>query len=309
MNQGNNKDTFHDEIDLGELFQIFWSKKILIGGLTSIVAILTILYALSLPNIYSSSSLLAPTSQEDSLSGKLGGISGLAGLAGINLPTGSITKSQIAVKRIQSFDFFATYFLPNIKLQNLLALEQWISRENILIYDKEMYDSVSNKWLREVSYPKKAKPSAQEAYKEYKKILGLTQDELTGLVNLSIHHKSPIIAKKWVDIIIYNINESMREMDKQDAQNSINFLNETTKTVRIQSIKQVIASLLEVQMQSLMLASSNKAYVFKTINSPIVPEQKSGPGRSLICILGTVLGLILSLLIVLIQHLRQTANK
>ena len=47
-----------------------------------------------------------------------------------------------------------------------------------------MYDDVSNKWLREVSYPKQAKPSAQEAYKEYKKILGLTQDELTGLVDL-----------------------------------------------------------------------------------------------------------------------------
>lgn len=309
MDQSNNKDNLHDEVDLGELFQIFWSNKILIGSLTSIVAILSVLYALSLPNVYSSSSLLAPTSQEDSLSSKLGGISGLAGFAGISLPAGGISQSQIAVKRMQSFEFFATYFLPNIKLQNLLALEQWISRENILIYDKDIYDAISNKWLRQVSYPKEAKPSAQEAYKEYKKILGITQDELTGLVDLSIEHKSPIIAKKWVDIIIYNINESMREMDKQDAQNSINFLNESTKTVRIQSIKEVIGSLLEVQMQTLMLTSSSKAYIFKTINSPIVPEEKSGPGRSLICILGTILGLILSLLVVLIKHLRQISKK
>ena len=100
----------------------------------------------------------------------------------------------------------------------------------------------------------------------------------------------------------------MREIDKKDAQNSINFLNESSKTVSIQSIKEVVSKLLESQMQTLMLASSNKEYVFKTINSPIIPEEKSGPGRAIICILGTMLGFILSLLVVLLQHFRKNSN-
>ena len=42
-------------------------------------------------------------------------------------------------------------------------------------------------------------------------------------------HKSPVVAQNWVDTIIYNTNECMREIDKQDAQNSIDFLNEFQK--------------------------------------------------------------------------------
>jgi LPS O-antigen subunit length determinant protein (WzzB/FepE family) len=97
----------------------------------------------------------------------------------------------------------------------------------------------------------------------------------------------------------------MREIDKQDAQNSIDFLSESSRAVSIQSIKEVVSKLLESQMQTLMLASSSEAYVFKTIDSPIVPEAKSGPKRALICILGTALGAILSLLTVLVQHSRK----
>ena len=55
-------------------------------------------------------------------------------------------------------------------------------------------------------------------------------------------------------------------------------------------------------MQTLMLASSNEDYIFKTINSPIVPEEKSGPNRAFICIVGTLFGFIFSIILVLIQH-------
>ena len=58
-------------------------------------------------------------------------------------------------------------------------------------------------------------------------------------------------------------------------------------------------------MQTLMLASTNKAYVFKVLDSPIVPEIKSGPIRSIICVIGTLIGGALSLLIVFIQHYRK----
>lgn len=301
MNQNNNVDNFDDEIDLSELFRIIITKKILIGSITSFAAIFSVLYALYLPNIYTSSSLLAPTSEDDSISSSLGGLSGLAGLAGVSLPAGNISNSQLAVKRIESFEFFSNYIYPNIKLENLMALERWTPKDNNLVYDLSLYDAKSNKW--------KNKPSVQESFKEFKRILNISQDELTGLVYISIDHKSPIIAKKWVDLIIFNINESMREIDIKDAQNSIDFLKESSKNVSIQSIKEVISKLLEGQMQTLMLASSNEAYVFKTIDSPIIPEEKSGPKRAIICILGTALGAILSFLTVLIQHTRKSYTK
>ena len=299
MNENNNSNSLDNEIDLAELFSIIWNKKIFISIFTTIAALISVLYALYLPNIYTSSSLLAPTTEDNSLSSQLGSFSGLAGLAGVSLPAGNISNSQIAVKRIESFEFFSKYFLPNIKLEDLMAVDEWDAKNNTVVYDDSEFNSTSNEWSR--------KPSDQKAYKEYKRALSISQEELTGLVYLSMKHKSPVVAQNWVDTIIYNINECMREIDKQDAQNSIDFLNESLKNTNSQSIKVVFAKLMESQMQTLMLASSNEAYVFKTINSPIVPEDKSSPSRALICILGTLLGGILSILIVLFRNFRQTS--
>lgn len=299
MNENNNSNSLDNEIDLAELFSIIWNKKLFISIFTSIAALISVLYALYLPNIYTSSSLLAPTTEDNSLSSQLGSFSGLAGLAGVSLPAGNISNSQIAVKRIESFEFFSKYFLPNIKLEDLMAVDEWDAKNNTVVYDESEFNSTSNEWSR--------KPSDQKAYKEYKRALSISQEELTGLVYLSMKHKSPVVAQNWVDTIIYNINECMREIDKQDAQNSIDFLNESLKNTNSQSIKVVFAKLMESQMQTLMLASSNEAYVFKTINSPIVPEDKSSPSRALICILGTLLGGILSILIVLFRNFRQTS--
>jgi len=299
MNENNNSNSLDNEIDLAELFSIIWNKKLFISIFTSIAALISVLYALYLPNIYTSSSLLAPTTEDNSLSSQLGSFSGLAGLAGVSLPAGNISNSQIAVKRIESFEFFSKYFLPNIKLEDLMAVDEWDAKNNTVVYDDSEFNSTSNEWSR--------KPSDQKAYKEYKRALSISQEELTGLVYLSMKHKSPVVAQNWVDTIIYNINECMREIDKQDAQNSIDFLNESLKNTNSQSIKVVFAKLMESQMQTLMLASSNEAYVFKTINSPIIPEDKSSPSRALICILGTLLGGILSILIVLFRNFKQTS--
>jgi Uncharacterized protein involved in exopolysaccharide biosynthesis len=51
-----------------------------------------------------------------------------------------------------------------------------------------------------------------------------------------------------------------------------------------------------------MLIEVNKDYVFKAIDPPIIPELKSAPNRTQICIVGTLLGGILGILIVLVRH-------
>ena len=51
-----------------------------------------------------------------------------------------------------------------------------------------------------------------------------------------------------------------------------------------------------------MLAQVRPEYVFKTIDPAVVPEEKSEPKRALICVLGTLLGGMLSVLIVLVRH-------
>lgn len=301
MNEEINENYLDSEVDLKELVLLFWKKKVTIILLTSAFAAFSVGYALYLPNIYQSKSLLAPTDQQESLSSKLSSYKNLAGLAGVNLPGTGTTKTNEAIERIRSFKFFSEQFLPLIKLENLMALKKWVPENNSLVYDESLFDVKQSKWIRDVKYPLKVKPSEQEAFLTYQEILAISVDDETGFVSISMDHMSPVIAKKWLDIIIMNINTNMRELDKEKAKNSINFLNESSGSTSVQSIKIAIAALLEEQMQTLMLASSDEDYIFKVIDAPIVPEIKSSPSRAIICIIITMLGGFLSLLIVLIQ--------
>ncbi len=301
-----NNNTRSDPVDLNlkEFFAILWDRKSLIASISLIFAVFSIIYSLFLPNIYQSESLLAPATSNDNLSSQLSSYSSLAGLAGINIPAGEVSKSTEAIQRIRSFEFFSNFFIPNIKLENLMAVDKWIPEENIIKYDNKKFDSISNKWIRKVDYPLKTIPSNQEAFKMYRKILQVSEDKNTSFVTISIKHESPNVAKIWVDIIIQNINESMRDEDKKIAQNSINYLNNSAKSANYQSLKEAISSLLESQLQTLMLTSSNDDYIFKIIDSPVVPELKSEPSRAVICILGTFLGIIFGVLASLFMHVR-----
>tara|TARA_B100000787_G_C16156151_1_gene279037 strand:+ start:289 stop:1215 length:927 start_codon:yes stop_codon:yes gene_type:complete len=303
MNQNSNFSD--DELDLKEVFLAIWSKKLLITGITTLAAIISIFYALSLPNLYTSTALLSPSDDTDELSSTLSSYSSIAGMAGITIPGQGATQSSEAIRRIQSLDFFSNHFLPNIKLENLFAVNEWEPLSNTIKYKSNIYDQASGKWVRAASYPQSIIPSNQEAYKIYTKILSIYEDKKTSFVSVSLTHESPFIAKKWIDIIIKNINETMREADKKTAIGYINFLNESSRTTGLTEMKKAIAQLLESQMQVLMMSSAGESYVYKIIDSPVSPEEKSAPNRSLIVILGTVLGGLIGLLISLIMHFRK----
>ncbi len=286
----------HNEIDLLDIFAELWNKKFSITAITSIAAVLSVLYALHLPNIFVSSALLAPADESKSSSGMLGQFSGVANLAGISLGGDSSDKSVEAIERIRSFDFFSNHFLPEISVQNLTALESWDASTNTLSYEEDIYNITNDKWLSSA-------PSNQQAYKVYTDIMNISQDKKTLFITLSVKHKSPHIAKEWTEIIIRKINSSMRNQDKIQATKSLDFLNNQANKVNFQEIRQAISSLQENQMKSLMLIEANDDYIFKVIDSPIAPEIKSEPKRSLIAIVGTVLGFVIAIFGTIILNL------
>jgi LPS O-antigen subunit length determinant protein (WzzB/FepE family) len=285
--------SYEDAINLKPLFFYIRSKLSYIALITALVTILGVLVSLALPNIYESKTLLTPSNQSESMSSMLGSYSSLAGIAGIDLPESSANKSTEAIARINSFDFFAENFLPQIKLEDLLAVKSWKSDTNEILYNDKLFDSNNNKWVRDAKPPKSVMPSDQEAYERYKKILSLSENRKTGYVSISIKHQSPYLAKDWLDIIIKNINETMRDLDKSSAASAIQFLNKEAESIKFTELKDVISNLLESQMQTFMLASVNENYVFKVISTPLVSELKISPNRFFIFCLSVFLGLMI----------------
>ena len=188
-----------------------------------------------------------------------------------------------------SFDF-SKHFLPYIELENLFAVDKWNRNNNTITYLKNIYDPVTKTWVRKVKPPKKNVPSEQEAYKQYKLAVTVNENKKNKYVSISVTHKSPYVAKKWNDIIVSQINKSMREESQKIAQESIVFLNEAYNKTKKDVIKKAVSELIETQMQTLMLSSVSKDYVYKTIDSALIPEGKSSPNRALICIVITLIG-------------------
>ena len=296
---------FDDEIDLKELFTVLWDGKLVITLVTGFAAVCAVLYALWLPNIYESKALLAP--KDESGAGGLAGLArqygGLASLAGINVGGGGgeTSKSMIAQQKIQSLDFFTRHLYETIVL-DLMAVDHWEAESGVLIYDPEVFDVKSQKWVRDVSYPRQVKPSPQEAHEGFLGVLTLSEDQKTTLVTIAIKHQSPVVAQAWVALIIEAITEELRGSDVEEAQGSIAFLEQQRAQTSLVSLDEVFAQLIEEQTKTIMLANVSKDYVFNVIDPAVVPELKSEPKRALICILGTLLGGMFGVLLVLVRH-------
>lgn len=300
---------YDDEIDLRELFHVLWDKRFYIGAITSIFSLISIIYALMAPNIYQSQAVMMPMEANQGMSGMLGQYSGMASLAGITLPSESVSKAQEAIARIQSFEFFSNSFLPNIKLENLMAVKKWNQASNTLTYDASDFDSESRQWVRKPKPPRSKIPSSQEAYEEYMEIMTVSENKKTLFVTLSIEHKSPFIAQQWVEIIMDKIDQLMRDQDRQTAKKSIEYLNSLAPTVNYEEIKEALFALQQEQMKKLMMVEANNNYIFKVLDSPITPELQSKPRRLLVIMWGTILGMVLSILGVLTFHYTRKSSE
>jgi len=294
---------FDDEIDLRELFYVLLEGKWIIVSLTAFVSIIGVIYSLALPNIYQSKTILVPVNPSSGISGALGSYSGLAGLAGISLPSGGDEgNSAKAIQKISSLSFFENNILPNIHLPDLMAVKSWNSKTNIVAFDESIYETNSNTWVRDYSYPQQQIPSAQESFEVFKTHLTLKEGNDYGFITLSIKHQSPLIAKQWVELVVDEVNAFYRQKDKLESEKAVSYLNQQISMTGLSEIKQVLAQLLQEETKKLTLIEANQYYVFDYVDPPAAMEEKSEPKRALICILSFLLGGMLSIFLVLIRH-------
>jgi LPS O-antigen subunit length determinant protein (WzzB/FepE family) len=293
-----------DEIDLRELFKVLWAGKWLIVSISSVAAIMTVAVALMLPNMYKAEALLAPNNQQGN-----GGLSALAtqygdlaSFAGINLDSGSIDKTSLGLEVLKSRKFISEFIVRHNILVPLMAAEDWDASSGELKIDSNVYDLATERWMEDAIATDGASPSLQEAQKKFMEIFSVSQDKQSGFVSIAVEHYSPIIARQWVDWLVDDINFSIMLQDVSEAEQAIAYLNEQIESTSLADLQNVFFKLIEEQTKIVMLAKVSPEYVLRTIDPAVAPEKKSRPSRALICILGTLLGGILGVTVVLIRR-------
>lgn len=293
------------EIDLGELWRAVWAGKLTIIAISFIFAVASIFFALSKSDVYKASAILAPVSAESGAGGLAalaGQFGGLASMAGINLGGGGGDKTALALEILKSRSFIEKFISKHELLIPVMSGEDWDMATDTLMLDDELYDQVNNKWIREVKPPKRNEPSSWEAYNEFSKLLSVSQDKATSMITIEIEFFSSTMAQQWLTWLISDVNDFMREEDQKEAQDSIDYLTKQLENIQVTTMETVFYQLIEEQTKNMMLTKVKAEYVLKTIDPPQVPDEKSGPKRALIVVLGTMLGGILSVLIVLIRY-------
>lgn len=295
----------HDDgIDLRELFRVMWNGKWLIGGITVAAAVIAIIVALMLPNIYRAEALLAPNDQEavGGLSALAAQYGGLASLAGISLESGSSDKTVLGLEILKSRKFVSEFILGHDILVPLIAAKEWDSESGELVIDPDDYDTAAGKWVRTVRPPRKTIPSSQESYEAFMKLLSVGQDKQTGFVTVAIEHYSPTIAKQWVDWLIADLNDSIMSQDVAEAEQAIEYLNRQIESTSLADLQHVFFNLIEEQTKTIMLAKVTDEYLLKTLDPAVTPEEKIKPKRAFIVILATLLGGFLGIFLQLMRR-------
>jgi LPS O-antigen subunit length determinant protein (WzzB/FepE family) len=201
-----------------------------------------------------------------------------------------------------SWSFVEKFILDNDLAPEIYAAEGWNKDSNEVKIKEDVYDVVSRQWLVQDEAGNPDPPSSWELFTKFMGMVSITEDRKSGLVRVSLEYYSPLIAKDWLDMYIGSINTHMQARQVSKVSNNIRYLEAQIKKTSIAEMREVFYTIIEEQTKNKMVAEASPDYAFVAVSQSMVPEQKSQPKRAQICILGTLLGGMLSVLLVLLTQ-------
>lgn len=300
MRNPNKNSNESNQVDLLGLISVLADKKIFITTIALIITSASVLIALVLPNIYTSSAVLKLSKDKTEISSSpLGSFSGLASVAGVDMSSGEVNRIDELFARLSSRDFLKHILTFQDILPNLTAANGYDNKTGKVLYDEDIYKD--GKWIGNSRKFKNKRPSYLEAQEYYNEYVDFYENKLTGLIVISVKHYSPKFANDFLNLIIREANNVSSSVAVKRAENSIEYLTSYANEVANREVKLAINQLMFSQMKDLMFANVREDYVVEIIDQPFYPEERSSPKRTQFVIIGFLTGLMLSILIVLIN--------
>ena len=277
------------ELLVTDIWRAVRARALVVIVATVLFGVLAGLAAYIMTPIYRATVLVAPAASQES-GGSIGGLisqfSGLASLAGVSLGASGSSKDE-AIAILASRSFTVDFIERNNLLPDLFP---------------ELWNKETGKWIAEDSVP-----DLSDGYHLFSAIRNISEDRQTGFVSLSIEWGDRKQAAAWANAQIVRVNEVMRANAIADAERGIEYLNRELEKTNVVELRQAIYSLIEGQINRIMLANVRDEYAFRMLDQAVVPdpEEYVRPRPVLMIAMGLLVGAIVGVAFALSMHVRR----
>ncbi len=303
----------YGDIDLRKIFSFLNINKFFIISTAILFFSSSIIYSSFIHNTYKSESSIMPVTDNNnslnSLGSLVGNFGGLTNLAGINLTNSTQSRTNEIIGIMKSYDFFEKLMNEKDSTIELMASYGWNRDKDEILIDDNIFDENNNQWLTKNYKGENEKPSRQKVFEAFKGVFKVEYDLETTFIKLSVEHYSPRFAKELLERIILLTDRIFVDKVIYEGEQSIAYLTERYEETNLAEIRSTLSDLIQIQTQKVALANSSSESIFKIINSPIIPEEKSGPSRLIISILGLLIGLLFGIFISYFRVFLKEINK
>ena len=262
-----------DELSLIQLWKVLINYKLLIVSFTVITTLGAIYITSTLPTIYKVKVLMLPASGGVATRAS-GGLGGLADIAGISLGGNAGAEGEQALARLRTRSFLANH-IKEKKLKPILFADQWSEKEK--------------QWTNQEPSNRKASEFLLDMI-----TTSMNSKDKAGLVSLLLEWENPINPNKIADIansLVSSMNFHAKQRAIVEAKKSISFLEKELEHTSILNSQTILYSMIEDQMQKIMLANVRDEFVFKVIDPAYIPTHAENKPIFVIIFIGMILGI------------------
>lgn len=298
-----------DEIDLMELARTIWKGKKLIIWIAVIVTLATVVYSLSLANIYTAQAVLKPVSSKDGggrLSSLASQFGGLANMAGIGMP-GAASSTEL-VSLLKS-NVLKKNMIEKYNLLPILFPKQWDEEKKAW---KKTSGGFSLNPLALISKIKPAQPNTPkkepgapdmwDGIRALDAYVSTNYNLKEDVITITVNYHNPDMAARIANYFIASLNDHMSSEAKRAAITNREYLEKQLRETNDLIVQQKIYNLIAEKIETMMMAEVKEGFAFKVLDPPMAPDQKSKPKRAQMVFVAFIVSLFFAVFVVFFRE-------
>jgi uncharacterized protein involved in exopolysaccharide biosynthesis len=290
-------------IDISGLISYLKAKVLALISIALFISACSFILSLTIEDYYVSSARLTVSEDRSAPSGGSGSAGLLGSISGFGMAGSPLNDKILQVQEIiNSRDFFRT-ILSKPGLHDLIVYPELI--DNIENHLALIHSSSESKEGPEPAALPPMDGKFFQAHSIFMKNFNFKMNLESEYYSISYKHKSPVIAKEILDLIISELNRGKRQEVLQEANLALSYLYEELNKATNAQVRGSVSKLIEIQLKTKMIANMGDNYIIKVIDAPFAPLGKTGPLRLFVVFTTFFVSLFLLIPIYAFQYARK----